>query len=211
MFSMARPFSRRVFLRGGAGGALLLVAGGRLVGGCVESGWPRGVLVSDPALCGACGRCAITCSSLREGGPGAARARVGPDRLYQERQFADAAWAAATCHMCPELDRDGALAEPACVANCPTGAAQIAEPGHPVYGDTRVRHVDPELCIGCGTCVQHCPHDHPFLADGTSHKCDLCLDHFEAPPCVEACPSSALLLLSFWSERAPRPFPWEAE
>lgn len=190
---------------------MLVVAGGRVLGGCVESGWTRGVLVADPALCAACGRCAITCSALREGAPGAARARVGPDRIHQAHQFEDAAWAAATCHMCPEVDGEEGLTEPACVANCPVGAAQIAAPGHEIYGDTRVRYVDPELCIGCGTCVSVCPHDHPFLFDGISHKCDLCLGVFESPPCVEACPSSALVYLEVWSERAPRPLPWEAE
>ncbi len=206
-----RSCSRRAFLRGGAGGALVVVAGGRLLGGCVESGWARGVIVADPALCGACGRCAITCSALRGWAPGAARARVGPDASYQAHQFADAAWAAATCHMCPEIDGDGGLAEPACVANCPVGAARIAEPGHAAYGDSRVRYVDTEDCIGCGTCVAVCPHDHPFLFHGTSSKCDLCLGEYDSPPCVEACPSSALVYLEVWSDRPPRPFPWEAE
>ena len=206
---MGPRLSRRFFLRGTAGSALLVV-GSRVLGGCVESGWARGVLVADPALCGACGRCAITCAALRDGAPGVARARVGPDRQYQAHQFEDAAWGAATCHMCPEVDADGELTEPACVAHCPAGAARIAEPGHEQYGDTRVRYVDEESCIGCGTCVASCPHDHPFLADGVSHKCDLCLGRFDSPPCADACPSSALRYLVFWSERAPRPLPWEA-
>lgn len=168
-----------------------------------------GAIISDPALCGACSRCTITCSALRGEGPGAARGLVGPDAIYQQMQFQQADWFAATCRMCPEIEEDGRLVSPACVAACPRGAARIAEQDHPLFGDSRVRYIDPELCIGCAACVRACPFDHPIVVGGHVLKCDLCVGKWAFPPCVDACPSAALLYISPWSEDLPRPFPWE--
>jgi len=178
--------------------------------GCVESPCARGVIVADAALCGACSRCAITCSSLHDELPGPALALVTPDASYQEHQFDDPYWMANTCRMCPEVEEDdGQLSEPACVAHCPEGAAQIAEDGHPTYGDTHTRFIDTQLCIGCGQCVANCPRSHPVVTSGKATKCDLCLAEYDSPPCVDACPSTALVFIPFWSDHAPRPFPWE--
>lgn len=201
--------TRRQFLRR-SGGLLLVVAAGVGPAGCEGSTRPWRLLLSDPALCGACRRCAITCSSLRDDGPGAARGCVDPDGPYMARIFDRPDWYANTCRMCPELHVGERMTEPACVANCPVGAAQIAGPDHPVYGDSELRFIDSTLCIGCGTCTQVCPHEHPLLVDARARKCDLCLGHFDEPPCVAACPSSALRYLDYWTESLPRPFPWEA-
>ena len=202
---------RRTFLQVGGGGVAVMVAA---VSGCADSEaaaeW--GVILSDPALCGACSRCAITCSSLNAEGTGAAHALVGPDPSYQAHQFEDARWQAESCRMCPEVGLPNAPGSPACVAHCPTGAAQIAAPGHPVYGDSRVRFIDPERCVRCGTCVEECPFDHPLLMrDGPTRKCDLCIGRWSSPPCVAACPSSALRYYPRWRSRISRPFPWQEE
>lgn len=202
--------TRRQFLRASGSGLLLVVAAGPVAVGCDGSAPTWRMILSDPALCGGCRRCAITCSSLRADGPGPALALADSDRSYQANVFADPYWHASTCHMCPEIYVDGTLSEPTCVAVCPTGAAQIAPPGHPVYGDSRIRVIDPDRCTGCGLCVRHCPYEHPLLVDGQARKCDLCVGRFDRPPCVDACPSSSLQLLDYYTDRPPRPFPWEA-
>ena len=79
---------------------------------------------------------------------------------------------------------------PACVANCPTGAMQ-KDP------ETGIVWTDHETCIGCATCVGVCPYNAPQLhADlGYSIKCDMCKDEVannQKPYCVMACPMRAL-------------------
>ena len=80
--------------------------------------------------------------------------------------------------------------DPACVANCPTGAMRKDE-------ETGLVNSDPAVCIGCGTCRSACPYDAPRIdADSNvSRKCDGCLARVredEEPMCVGACPLRAL-------------------
>ncbi len=80
--------------------------------------------------------------------------------------------------------------EPACVSVCPTGAMQ-KDP------ETGIVNNDKSLCIGCMSCESACPYHHPVqLADGLSHKCNMCLtadgDGVPNPTCVRACPVRAL-------------------
>jgi Fe-S-cluster-containing dehydrogenase component len=199
------------------GNNLIVLVSTRVAWGCggqdrdarEDGRYAQALILCDPALCAACGLCAITCSSLNAGGPSGSSALVSPDAAYQERLFDNAGWYAATCRMCPEIVEDGQMISPSCVASCPQGAAQIAAEGDAVYGDSRVRFIDPELCIGCGSCVDSCPHGHPLLEEGKARKCDLCLGRWDFPPCVDACPCSALVYVSPWSDEPPRPFDWE--
>jgi len=227
--SMAAPrggggplvLTRRCFLRVGAGGLGLLVCAPLLPACGSEPLSPEpepdpgpleacGVILADPRLCAGCGRCALVCSALHGDGSGADHAFVGPDRSYQELQFSSAAFAATTCHMCPELlDPAGERIPPPCVASCPYGAARIAELAHPVYGSSRVRYIDVELCRGCGQCVEHCPYDHPLLRGGKAGKCDLCRSLDDRPACVDACPAMALRYLTPWAAALPSGFPWD--
>ena len=90
-------------------------------------------------------------------------------------------YASMTCGHCDE---------PACVAQCPTGAMTKDEA-------TGIVSSDHELCIGCMTCEKACPYGHPVqLADGKSHKCILCSDESADgtpnPTCAKACPVRAL-------------------
>lgn len=214
---------RRGFLRLGGQG-LVVLACWPLVTSCGEEllegpappdptppgpGQAFAVLLADPRLCANCARCAITCSALNAGGPSLAAALVSPAESYFEHEFVDAGWAAATCHMCEEEWQGETLLSPACVASCPKGAARITELGHPVYGDRRVRVIDPERCDGCGLCRAACPHHHPLLAEGRARKCSLCVGRSPAPPCAEACPSMALRFLSPWQAELPEDLPWE--
>jgi len=204
--------TRRAFLRVSGGSTLLVLAAGLVATGCPGEARGWRLLLSDPALCGGCRRCAITCSALRAGGPGAAWGLVDPDRHVQALQFSSGEWFANTCRMCPEAwDDDGRLREPRCVAVCLRGAAQIAAPGHPIYGDSRVRFIDESRCNGCGACARHCPHFHPLLREGLSRKCDLCIGQSASPPCVDACPASSLQVLDVWSDEPLRPFAWTTE
>ena len=80
--------------------------------------------------------------------------------------------------------------EPACVANCPTGAMSKDE-------ETGIVSNDHSVCIGCMTCEESCPYGHPTqLADGLSHKCVLCSDEnaegIPDPVCARACPVRAI-------------------
>ena len=87
---------------------------------------------------------------------------------------------AAACNHC---------AEPACVANCPTGAMFKSEDGSVLHDD--------EVCIGCKTCVASCPYGAPQYSEGKDliMKCDSCKALRDAgmnPVCVDACPMRAL-------------------
>lgn len=80
--------------------------------------------------------------------------------------------------------------DPACVANCPTGAMQKDE-------DTGIVWTDHEVCIGCKTCATVCPYDAPTYDEEAGYmlKCDLCKDEIAAggkPICVTGCPMRAL-------------------
>ena len=73
---------------------------------------------------------------------------------------------------------------PACVANCPTGAMHKDE-------ETGLVSSSPSVCIGCGTCQNVCPYGAPKVGEeGHSLKCDGCRGRVEQgknPICVEAC------------------------
>ena len=111
---------------------------------------------------------------------------VDPDRFVSRQLFDPGSWQAATCHMCAEEYDGQTLVSPSCVANCPTGAARIADWDHPDYGTSRVRYIERRFCRGCGGCVESCPFEHPFLQAGTARKCDLCAASGDEPPCVDA-------------------------
>ena len=90
-------------------------------------------------------------------------------------------YASMTCGHCDN---------PACVANCPTGAMTKDEA-------TGIVNNDKDVCIGCMTCEKSCPYGHPVqLSDGLSHKCNMCVDESQDgtpnPTCVRACPIRAL-------------------
>ncbi|MCX6950635.1 MAG: 4Fe-4S dicluster domain-containing protein, partial [Verrucomicrobia bacterium] len=89
------------------------------------------------------------------------------------------------CHHC---------ADPACLNGCPV----LAYEKDPLTGI--VRHLD-DQCIGCQYCVLKCPYDVPKYSArlGVVRKCDMChsrLAEGEAPACVQACPTSAIRIVT---------------
>lgn len=80
--------------------------------------------------------------------------------------------------------------DPACVANCPTGAMYKDE-------ETGVVLHDDSVCVGCKSCMMACPYGAPQFDDAQSRivKCDSCKALRDAgmnPVCVDACMMRAL-------------------
>jgi Fe-S-cluster-containing dehydrogenase component/DMSO reductase anchor subunit len=105
---------------------------------------------------------------------------VGGDRDHPFSQTVTTA-----CHHC---------ADPACLNGCPV----LAYEKDPLTGI--VRHLD-DQCIGCQYCVLKCPYDVPKYSArlGIIRKCDMChsrLAEGEAPACVQACPTSAIKIVT---------------
>jgi|WetSurMetagenome_2_1015567.scaffolds.fasta_scaffold271221_1 anaerobic dimethyl sulfoxide reductase subunit B len=83
-------------------------------------------------------------------------------------------------------------ADPACVKACPVGAIKKRSEDGIVVADKG-------KCIGCKSCLKACPFGAPqFGSDKKMQKCDMCMSEIdlskELPPCVETCPTKALLL-----------------
>ena len=146
----------------------------------------RSLLVIDQDQCVRCGHCAWSCAEVHGvsrlvrrgdkvvtrlnvlGQPGAAAA--GPANLLLPN----------TCQQCKNA---------ACMIDCPTGAI-----GRDPEGEVFIR---PELCTGCGNCAKACPWDNIQMARAAAGrdvavKCELCRGR-DAPACVEACPTEAIL------------------
>ncbi len=164
----------------------------------------RSLLVIEQDGCVRCGHCAWTCAEVH----GVSRLERRGDKLITPVGDGDGDRRAAslllpsTCQHCRNA---------ACMIDCPTGAI-----GRDPTGEVFIR---PELCTGCGNCVRGCPWDNIKLAPRLTSpprralpvvddrerarallglsaevavKCDLCREH-QAPACVEACPTGALI------------------
>jgi protein NrfC len=152
-----------------------------------------GYLVWDSRLCLGCQSCMYACSLTHEGvaSPSLSRIQIIRDAPSFTKYPYDIEM--SVCRQC---------VTPLCVQNCPTGACHVdTENGN-------VRRIDPDECIGCGTCIESCPqrpHRTVWNPDkDISMKCDLCLDtpywDRKGGPegqqaCVSICPAKALKLV----------------
>ncbi len=124
----------------------------------------------DPSQCTGCRLCVIYCSVKHRSKVDPARANIA---VYANLE--DHGRVPFTCFQCPDA---------ACANACPTQAIERNE----ATGALVVRG---ELCVGCGACVEACPHGTIFLfpEDQVAQKCDLCEG---APECAAVCPFGAI-------------------
>lgn len=155
----------------------------------------RSLLAIDQEACARCGHCVSACAERhdgvprlsRRGEPVVARATFGGDEPPRAR----ALLFPGACHHCDE---------PACLADCPTGAIGIGAGGEVAIRDA--------LCTGCGACARACAWGTIRLAPrpgGAARpsedareravKCDLCASDPVGPACVAACPVGAIARL----------------
>jgi Fe-S-cluster-containing dehydrogenase component/CRP-like cAMP-binding protein len=144
----------------------------------------RAAMLIDLDRCTRCDDCVRACAATHDNN--ARFIRQGPE--------ASGVMVASACMHC---------ADPVCMIGCPTGAiSRDAAAGQVV--------INPDTCIGCGTCAQSCPYGniqmvalvdeggYPIVDQekGTAikraTKCDLCIDQPGGPACVRACPHDAL-------------------
>jgi Fe-S-cluster-containing dehydrogenase component len=148
----------------------------------------QGLVIADPTKCVGCRRCELACTEFNDGkaAPSMARVKVarnmnfGPAGASVGRQgqgtWGNGLVVQSLCRQCPN--------PVPCASACPQQAI-VAKP--PTYA----RVVDPEKCVGCGTCLTACPWVMPSIDDetGKAVKCTLCDGR---PKCVEACPAASL-------------------
>jgi Fe-S-cluster-containing dehydrogenase component len=170
----------------------------------------RSLLVIDQDTCVRCGHCAWTCEALH----GTSRlVRRGDKILTAVAADGSGARTALRSLMLPNSCQH--CKNPVCMIDCPTGAI-----GRDPEGEVFIRDA---LCTGCGNCAKACPWENIRMAPrpggaragkpgaavlagptGSSPtaalsaelatKCDLCRG-YEAPGCVQACPTGSILRL----------------
>lgn len=128
----------------------------------------------DMTSCFGCRTCQVACKDKNDLDIGVVFRNV-TCREVGSFPTPDAFHFSATCNHCEN---------PACVANCPTGAMYKTPEGPVLHDD--------EMCIGCGTCVNSCPYQVPKLIEskGIAGKCDTCIGlrkNGNNPACVDAC------------------------
>ena len=149
----------------------------------------QGYLVVDSKKCQGCLSCMLACSLAHHGSEDLTLSRI---QIVQDPfgKFPDDL-SIGQCRQC---------VDPQCVKECPEGAIFIDEE----HGN--VRRVDEDLCVGCMTCVESCPHLPSRavwnVADQVSQKCDLCAEvpHWRQggggpggrQACVSVCPVAAI-------------------
>jgi protein NrfC len=192
--SKKNGFSRRDFLKRSEEATIKTAVGGAFlkliwlndsVAALPASG---GYLLVDTKKCQGCMTCMLACSLVHEGKENLSLARIQVIQNSFEKFPNDITL--SQCRQC---------VEPACLNACPTGALHVDSK----HGN--VRMIDPDKCIGCGSCVKACAYA-PARAiwdfeDEHAQKCDLCADtpfwNEQGGPegkqaCVELCPVAAL-------------------
>lgn len=143
-------------------------------------------MVIDTKRCFGCQTCTVSCKVCNEVVDDLYLSRVESldgTRIYQATGTFPSCRLAFRPLLCNHCEA------PACVANCPTGAMAKDEA-------TGIVTSDPDVCIGCGTCVASCPYDMPVIDEKTARsiKCNFCaprIENGEEPYCVESCPGRA--------------------
>lgn len=154
-------------------------------------------MLIDVSKCTACRACQVACKAWNDL-PGEVTLCLGcydnppdlsPDTWNRisfkevEREGSQVAWLfrSVRCLHCTDAS---------CVNVCPTGAA---------HHEGEFVVIDPDVCVGCGYCVEACPFDVPRLGPGaekgSAYKCWFCFDRVSndlQPACATACPTGAI-------------------
>ncbi len=130
--------------------------------------------------CSGCMACVVACmdqNDLPENGPGFRYVAKIETGIYPS---AEISFASISCFNCGNAP---------CVIVCPTGAIKRRS-------QDGIVQVNPDLCIGCRSCLTACPFGAPgFLEGKKMSKCNSCIervDHGLEPACVRICPTRAL-------------------
>lgn len=131
--------------------------------------------VYDQSRCIGCNTCQMACKDGHDLEPGLFLRRAATLEFTDYEGKLHTIHYSGSCNHCNT---------PACLNRCPSGAIHRQADG--------TIAVDPQKCIGCGTCTWVCPYGAPKLSHktGRSMKCDACYDRRQAgkePLCVESC------------------------
>ena len=132
----------------------------------------RSFIKAIPQNCSGCRLCELVCSEKHNPGwtsPKQSRIRVAIEHRENEN-------VPRVCIQCEEHP---------CLDSCPLEAINL----HPILG---IPIVDSDVCNGCRSCVDACPHGFMFFDDhrNVAIKCDLCEGE---PACIETCKVGALV------------------
>ena len=134
--------------------------------------------IIDLARCTGCQVCSIACKD---------RANL-PDNLDWNRVQAEEGGTYPTPTLTYRVMHCFHCADPVCTNVCPNAA---------IYQENKgLVLIDPDLCTGCGECIEVCPFSAiVMLPGGVASKCDGCADEVARgwdPTCVRACLMRAL-------------------
>lgn len=141
---------------------------------------PSYTMLIDLDICSGCHACSVACKAEHRAPTGSFRHRVQTAQSGSfplvTRQFIP-----TLCQHCTDAP---------CIPACPTEAIQRTESGAVL--------IDPEMCVGTGSCVEACPYGAIYYDLDTSQavKCDFCQDRLaegEQPACAATCPTDAIL------------------
>ncbi|MFT4542047.1 MAG: Fe-S-cluster-containing dehydrogenase component [Planctomycetota bacterium] len=136
--------------------------------------------VIDQSRCIGCHACTVACKSENSVPVGDFRTWV---KYTEEGTFPEVkrSYAVLRCNQCTDAP---------CIEICPTNALEKRPDG--------IVDINPDLCIGCKSCMHGCPYDALHINDetGTAEKCHFCAHRTEqglAPACAVVCPTEAII------------------
>lgn len=137
-------------------------------------------LIVNARDCVGCSACEVACKQEHNLPVGPWWIRVFPEAPQELNGKLQQRYVVSHCLHC---------SSPLCMEACPVDAITKREDG--------IVLVQPELCTGCGDCIEACPLGVMQFDEEESiaHKCDLCVERVDRgmkPACVVACPGHCI-------------------